>query len=460
MVFGRMHPLGFNARELDDKVLLTSICGVWEILSKDEYESISRKGKVFDMLEDCGIVVTDRNLGRVRDAIRSHFSFLLEPPSLHVVVVTDRCDHSCVYCRAKKSRRDMDHKTARQVADFILSSSSRFLTIEFQGGESLLNYPVLKYFMEYVTERRGDRLINFRLVSNLAAMDERIFDELMDKRVELSTSLDGPKKLHDSLRLHAESSYDKVVHWVKYAREQGYSISAMPTITQKSLGFGRKIVDEYVSLGLTQITLRPVACLGKAADDWKHVGFSADEFFRFWSDAVDYCISLSREGTPIMEGTTVSILERLILGRCSNMCARSPCGAGISQLAYDPVGDIYPCDSGRGFEEFRIGNVKDVSFRQVIDKTSHLRGISNLTTVCDSCVWSPFCGTCLVEGYCRERSPISIKARDFGCRLNSMQLEFVVKKLAGQDKDLLVGWLKASFPERLYEPRIYTRKRN
>jgi His-Xaa-Ser system radical SAM maturase HxsB len=455
-----MHPLGFNVKELDDKVLLTSVFGAWRILSKEEYESISRKGKVFDMLEECGIIVTEKNVGRLRDRIRSAFSFLLAPPNLHVVVVTDRCDHGCVYCRAKQSERDMDHTTARRVADFILSSSSRFLTIEFQGGESLLNYPMLRYFMEYVEERRSDRVINFRLVSNLSAMDERIFNELMDKRVELSTSLDGPKKLHDRLRPHAESSYDKVVHWIKYAREKSYRISAMPTITRKSLGYGRKIVDEYARLGLSQITLRPVACLGRAAEDWKRVGFSADEFFRFWSDALDYCISLSRGGTPIIEGTTVSILERLALGRCSNMCARSPCGAGISQLAYDPAGDIYPCDSSRGFEEFRIGNVSDVSFRQVIEKTSHLRGISNLTTFCDSCVWSPFCGTCLVEGYCREKSPISIKPRDFGCQLNAMQLEFVVKKLAGEDEDILAMWLKAVFPERLYEPRIYTRKRN
>jgi uncharacterized protein len=460
MVFGRMHPQGFNFKEFGDKVLLTSVSGAWRILSKEEYDSMDRKGEVFSKLEESGIVVTEKNVERVRDNIRSAFSFLLEPPSLHVVVVTDRCDHGCVYCRAKRSGRDMDRKTAKRVADFILSSPGRFLTIEFQGGESLLNYPVLRYFMDYVEERKLERVINFRLVSNLSVMDERMFDELMDKRVELSTSLDGPKALHDRARPHEGGSYEQVVHWIKYAKERDYRIGAMPTIARGSLRYGKRIVDEYVRLNLPQVTLRPVACLGRAAEDWGRIGFSAGEFFRFWSDAVDYCISLSRGGTHIMEGTTVSILERLAFGRCSNMCARSPCGAGISQLAYDPAGDIYPCDSSRGFEEFRIANVKDVSFRQVNKKTSHLRGISNLTTFCDSCVWSPFCGTCLVEGFCREKSPISIRQRDFACQLNSRQLEFIVEKLAGADRDVLVGWLKDAFPERLYEPRIYTRKRN
>ncbi len=431
---------------------VSSFCGGWDVLSEEEYRSLS-VGKpaegVLRRLTDRGVVVSDGNASRVREDLRRRLSFLRQPPTLHVVAVTDRCSQSCLYCHAKKSARSMSAETADAVASFILSCPSSFFVVEFQGGESLLNHRTMMKVISEIESGKGDRVVSYRLVSNLSQMTEGRFRELSDLGVGIATSFDGPADLHDKQR---DGSYKRVVGWIKYAQKAGCRIEAMPTVTKYSLGRGKEIIDEYVKLRLSSITLRPVSCIGAAKKKWADVGLTAEEYFSFWVEAVDYCMSLWSSGKRIYEGSTVTILEKLFSGGCTNMCARSPCGAGINQLAYDPDGKIFVCDLARAFDEFSVGDVKKTSYAKVVKKTSHLRGLCNLTTLCDACAWSPFCGTCLVSAYSTLGGMVSIKPMDFGCRLNRLQLAHVVELLCGDKKKILLGWLKSARPDALYSP--------
>ena len=78
--------------------------------------------------------------------LRSRMAFLRNPTPLHIFVVTLRCEHSCPYCQvsrrsADKTLYDMDDETAQRALDIALSAPGRWLKLEFQGGEPLLNFP-------------------------------------------------------------------------------------------------------------------------------------------------------------------------------------------------------------------------------------------------------------------------------------------------------------------------------
>jgi uncharacterized protein len=98
-------------------------------------------------------LLTDTQVNPVVDMLatkyRSKKAFLKDLPGLHIVVMTLRCNQRCHYCHASSqsvddTRWDMSVKTAKNLVDKIRSTPSPTVKIEFQGGESLLNLPVIK----------------------------------------------------------------------------------------------------------------------------------------------------------------------------------------------------------------------------------------------------------------------------------------------------------------------------
>src|SRR6185503_9549241 len=91
---------------------------------------------------------------------RKKKSFLEGFTSLHLFVVTLRCDHTCQYCQVSRvtedrTRYDMSLRTAERAVDLMFRSPSAHLKVEFQGGESLLNFEVIRHVVSAV-ERRNE----------------------------------------------------------------------------------------------------------------------------------------------------------------------------------------------------------------------------------------------------------------------------------------------------------------
>ncbi len=154
--------------------------------------------------------------------------FLAYGPSLHMIVTTLRCNHKCQYCHAAVApmtakELDMTEDTARKVVDTIFYSSARGVTIEFQGGESLVNWPIVQFIVEYATIKSSalKKSLTFALVSNLSLMDEEKLAWLLDHQVDICTSLDGDELTHNRQRIYKEgNSYEKVTYWIGRIREE------------------------------------------------------------------------------------------------------------------------------------------------------------------------------------------------------------------------------------------------
>jgi len=113
------------------------------------------------------------------DIYRSKNDFLFGGPSLHIIVVTLRCNHKCVYCHASaqdmdRKELDMDEETAKLVVDRIFETTSPFVAIEFQGGEPLVNWPIVEFIIEYAQKKNktAKKDLELRLVSNFVLMTE------------------------------------------------------------------------------------------------------------------------------------------------------------------------------------------------------------------------------------------------------------------------------------------------
>ncbi|UPT75709.1 MAG: radical SAM protein [Elusimicrobiota bacterium] len=281
----------FNFRDMGGWHLLTNEWGHYLMMSTEDFErfmagKVSPDEPLHAELEKRGFVKDRLDFGALAAGYVRKNSFQWFPgPSLHMIVVTLRCNQKCQYCHSSvvdpsRTDTDMDLPTAKKTVDFIFQTPNPTICIEFQGGEPLLNWPVVKFITEYAQAKAkatGRKLL-MSLVCNFTLMTEEKLEWLLAHEVSLCTSLDGPAELHNKNRpfFGGGEAQPKVVAWLEKIQkrcadgsEKGlYLPGALMTTTRFSLPMGKEIVDLYVKLGMEQIFLRPLSPIGYAKRVW------------------------------------------------------------------------------------------------------------------------------------------------------------------------------------------------
>ena len=453
-------PYMHRIKKFGDRYLLVGEQGGWALLDKEKYRDFLRHvpdNETYLLLENKGIIITGRNenifIGREHYRRR----FMQSPPVLHIVVPTLRCNHQCVYCHSSarvgvKGEYDMSIETARKVVDFIMSTPSDRIKIEYQGGDSLLNREVLKEIHDYARTKAKEKKkkLWFSLVTNLTLMDDEMIEWLKTTKITVSTSLDGPKEVHDANRRYigGKGSFDDVVRQIKKMQTTGRLSGALMVTTRASLDCPEKIIDTYLGMGFRSIQLKYIDKLGFAQEEWEKVGYTAEEYLRFWRRAMEYILKKNKEGTAFKERITELMTRKIITPHePAFLDLRNPCGVALGQISYDHDGNIYCCDEARGNELFNLGNVHNTSYEEYARNPATQRLVESSileTSYCDTCIYKPYCGQCPVINQSEQGNLIPKLAKSNRCKILKAQWEWIFEKLVsgGEDGKILASWLK------------------
>lgn len=463
-------PNFFRFKKLENKVLITNDFGGHYFLDQENFDrfkdgEIEKGDDYYRGLAREGFLKTEFNVDDAVNLYRLRNASIFRGTSLHIMVVTLRCNYGCVYCQASSrpmeaDHYDMDIETAKKTIDFILSTPNPEITIEFQGGEPLVNWPVIKFVVEYVSEKviETGKKVFLSVVTNMSLMDEDRLKFLVDNNVGLCTSLDGPEWLHNLNRpLKGGNSYEETTKWIKrikeieaQAEEEGramYHLSALLTVSRHSLKYPKEIIDEYLKWGFNGIHLRALTYMGAAGITRDKIGYSIDEFMEFWKTSMDYIIELNLSGTDFIERGTTTILNKVL--RALDPCyvdLKSPCGAAIDQMLYNYDGKIYTCDEGRmynnetfvlgGLEEAKDSNGYAEDYQKIMsgDKVKAMIVSSTLDNgPCDYCVYKPYCGVCPVINYAASHGNLNPQILNTGwCKRHMAMFDYIFEKMQDQ----------------------------
>ena len=442
----------FNFKRFGTDYLLTNDTGKYMFVSDNVFKSIIEHKNIPDetlaKLKEHFFVYDEHSnifTERIKWAIRDSKNYLFSSTSLHIFVLTNICNMSCAYCQAKDDTNIVYHKmtkeTAEKSVDLALSSPSRFLTFEFQGGEPLANFEVLKHIVEYTEEHKKGKNISYSIVTNLSLMTDEILDYLIENNINISTSLDGDTNLHNANRRfsNGEETFDIVTNKIKAIQAKNYEIGAIQTTTKQSLNKAKEIIDTYVALNQTSIFIRPLTRLGTAERVWDSIGYSPEEFLEFYEECLKYIIKLNNSGVNICERHAVIFLKKILQGYSENyMELRSPCGATVGQIAYFYDGNIFTCDEGRmlyemGNEAFKLGNVFENTYDDIIQspvcKAVCIASLLEGQIKCCDCVYQPYCGTCPVVNLAQEKDLFFKNHNSFRCKIYGGMLDVIFKIL-------------------------------
>jgi uncharacterized protein len=441
--------LPFNSEKINDKYLVTNMMGCWDALDQEEFSRLNslrvlEGGQLFDRLLQKGLIVNADNIRGIIDGYRNLNANLFTDTGLHIAVVTKRCNLRCTYCHAEggASNDDMSMETATRVLQYLFDVRNNNVTLEFQGGEPLLNWPVVKFLTEH--SRKFNTLgknLTIVLVTNMMLMDDEKMRFLADHNVDVCTSVDGPAEIHDKNRVDVagRGTHAKVVEKImRYTKHFGRKVHMLPTITRHSLPHPEKIIDEYLRLGQGDIALRPVNRIGYACGNWDDIGYSAEEFNDFYDRAMAYLMTLNTSGTHISERMARVILSKALFKQDSGFVdMMNPCGAGRAVMSYAADGGCYPSDEARmlGDKIFRLGSIMDEDYDKMLNKENLLfllsAGCSDLWNY--RSVYSPWMGLDPVVNYAVEKNVIP-KPSSRILQVSKHQFETVFSYLLGDEK--------------------------
>jgi His-Xaa-Ser system radical SAM maturase HxsB len=418
-----------NARVVGGGTLITNDAGRWSVLSAADYAryvsgSIPDGEPLAERLSADDFVREHLDFPRMGAALSSRHLLHWPGPGVHTIVVTRRCNFKCVYCHASvvpadDASTDMTPDVARRAVDLVFQSANPKLTIEFQGGEPLLNWPVVKFVVEYarLKNKTAGKDLHFGLISNFSLLDEAKADWLIERGVSFCTSLDGPADLHDRNRTflggNGHASVLAGLKLILAKRSAGAKVdapNAICTVTRGSLSRAREIVDQAVGLGLERIQLGPLDPVGFARRSWDAIGYTSEEFVAFYADALDHLIALNKRGVKAYEKMALVLLIRILEGGHW----RFPNGDGVARLAYDWDGAVYTGEDGRllaaeGDAFFKIGDVRTSALTELIDhptvKASQYAALSWSQPQCFHCAYAPYCTVQPVFNHETQGSP-------------------------------------------------------
>ncbi|RLG15002.1 MAG: hypothetical protein DRN66_00575 [Candidatus Nanohalarchaeota archaeon] len=436
----------FGRRIDKNKYLVSTRCGTSLLLNEKDYRALNNgqyknNKKLTDRLVESKVLLTKKGIKEFIYRLKVQY---VQDKAVYmncIVNLTHRCNLNCSYCHANagtvdEKHMDMADETIEEYLDFIMNLPHKNITLEFQGGEPLLRFDKIKYLLEEFNNRKkkyNKELASATIVSNLTLMNKDIADYILKNKIRISSSLDGPKELHDFQRSDAngKGSYDHVIYWYNYFTKHNRIVGTMPTITKKSIEFGAKaIIDEYVRHGRNAIYLRSVNELGRVRKN-KRLSPTKEEFTQFLIDAFDYCIYLLDKKNYLMaERNITAFVKNILFPVRQYMCMRRPCGAALTQVSVTPNGDIYPCDIARSIPALKIGNVKTSNFSEIILNTLDLRTLTQeVQPLCDTCAYNNFCGNCAVVTYAKYNSFIAKTPQDFDCYVNRHILDYIFNKM-------------------------------
>jgi His-Xaa-Ser system radical SAM maturase HxsB len=450
------------------KLLLTNEIGEYIFITSGNFEKlISYKlgltDKIYKDLVSKNIINSSNEMlpykiDQLATRYRTKKAFLRDFTSLHMVVVTLRCNHSCKYCHASSKNTsafqyDMDVKTSKKAVDIIFRSPSPFIKIEFQGGEPLLNFNVVKEIIEYVSKlnKRFNKRLSFVLCTNLTLMDENKLRFFKDYDVLISTSLDGPKNIHDANRVMREgdSSYDKFLEKLELTRKMlgDDKVSALMTITKNNLYRLQEVIDEYIRLNFHGIFLRSLNPYGYAKSSKLH--YEINDFINVYRETINYIIQQNLTGKNFVEYFASILLKRILTPFSSGfMDLQSPAGAGILGAIYNFDGSVYPSDEARMLaamddNHFYLGNVNENTYEEIFNNPL-LRRITKSSCVeaipgCHSCAYQQYCGSDPIRAYSLQHDKNyvgHIPTSEF-CRKHMAIITLLLELVENADDDTL-----------------------
>lgn len=380
-------------------------------LDEKEFENIKKEltsnkhSEEIKKLKKAHIIVPDDYSERKYFQYIKENYFLTEPDiNIFYLTFNNECNLACKYCYVEgsydkdKKSFSMDEKIFKDTLDFLENfilklkkekKLSQKLFFIYYGSEPLLN-------PDYVTKsiERIDRLCKkidvereINIITNATRITSKIAKFFKKYNVELAISLDGTKKINDSMRIfksNKKGTHKKIVESIKLLKKEKVPFGISCTIGPHNVDILKENILYFKKLGAGGVGFNsllnaknremPYLSINKSNDNL----IEASDFAKknnFYEDRIQRKVkAFNRSEHPHFKD----------------------CGAIGNQLVFYPNGDIGVCQAYLGCKKPIVGNAsRDKNNPLKILQSSVLKKWSDRQPInMDECKYCPAIGVC------------------------------------------------------------------
>jgi len=380
---------------------------------------------------------------------------------------THGCNLQCKYCFANHGEnydgpnKALTKTLINDILEFVyfdcFKDYSRIRLDFVSGGEPLLNFDLIKDTVEISEKlyKKTNKPLGVFLCTNGTVNNPDIWKFINKHNINLGISLDGPQKVHDEVRIYpdGQGSYldtvDTVMHIVNSTDYSLHtkSIWALSVITGKTSSL-LDILEHNQKLGLKNIQMK-LARLDKA-NNLAISETEIDKILNLYKELTEHFVeaAMKHDYTDLSlilneNDYFGKLIYRIIYGGRIKRCF-----AGERKLSFDGSGNIYPCDSFVGNDEFILGNIYSGIDEQ--RRKKFVNGTIFSRKKCHSC-WARYicAGDCYHNSYLVNKDIYEPDA--IFCMINrslieyALYLYFVIKNNGDLDRLKKVVRIKRRF---------------
>lgn len=294
------------------------------------------------------------------------------------VWITDKCNMRCSYCyEENKVKRNMQtsQSVLEKIINFIVIKVNELpkqenVVIDIHGGEPLLEFEKMVYFIECIRMKLVDYNVSYNIVTNGTLLNAEKAKWLNENMDSISISIDGTEEVHDKNRryVNGKGTYQDIISNLLLCSIDQNKIRLRMTINSKTVDVLGDSISHMIELGFLQIVPSIVY-----EDDG-------------WTDEKLKC--LENELLKIKSKYNKNDSIKIAMTNRKEVRMKGICNGGINRFDILPNGDIYPCSYVVGLELYKIGNVID-NIKIKKDELYNLYSTENQE--CAGCTYIKYC---------------------------------------------------------------------
>jgi uncharacterized protein len=401
--------------------------------------------RILDQLKKLGLLIDEQADGY---ELYREYQKVLDEPAINILylLLSDACNIRCRYCYflAPMPRGYqfslMKKETAIKALDLFARCVKRSIAkghleqhIVIYGGEPTLNKEVLIEALRYIDMLKAkevlSRAVSVTVNTNGILLDKEILAQCKATGVVVAISIDGPKDIHDQMRIYSSGrgTFDEVIRSYRLAQQMGVKTGICVTIDKHNLFQMKKIVQWLANeLG--------VKGMGFNILIENTAGETTDERNRYAEIVAQELIESFKIARAM--GVYEDRMMRRVKAFINKETVLSDCGGCGLQIVVSPDGKIGVCQAFCGTKEFFVTEPFETFEPESHPFWKQWRRRSPLTNeICKNCIALGNCGGgCPYNAY-RTKGTIDALDERF-CAHAKTTTSFLIRDLWEKQKEM------------------------
>ncbi len=315
-----------------------------------------------------------------------------------VFKLTEQCNLFCDYCYRSEIKRENLFIDIEVIQKSILSYASwiekiynkeRVMYLIWHGGEPLLfNIKKFEEIYKLINDlnSNGWKIIT-SFQTNGTLINQEWIDFFLKNKILIGISIDGPKNVQDIHRkgINNKSCFNKINDNLDIISQCHLPVSTISVITNKNVFFLKESLDYFVQKRIHTTDFIPGFFYENSMTiDANNYADALIELYDYWAAKYKDKIYIRFLGD----------IEAKIKCKAKSIACEL-CGTCGENFSINTKGDIFPCECVSIFNKFKLGNIIDNSFEQIIEGVSFEKWKSLFNKISNECI------NCEILNICR-----------------------------------------------------------